>query len=414
MGKGTTAEQAYFFRHAIVREAAYELQTASQRAALHLLAIEAMEHFSPGDELAYELAGHAASARLAHLGVGSDVAEPLQMKEFTYLARASIYAEQRFNYERALECSRRRFALRPDVTPLDQLHRLGSLCFTTGATTEAEDAVRKALAFADSDQQRGRALATLASILRQTGKSDQAEAVYLEALQAHRQAGDTRTEGITLNNLASYYLDRCRYELALEKFNAALALHRASGNLLSEGVTLNGLGSMHLTMGQLDLAMESLSRAVTILQQIGNMKYLAVVLGNLALLHVRQGDSAQAEAHYLRSLKLAREVNDRRLEGIVLGNYGTLLRELGRISESRDHLAAAIPIHREMNNPAFEGMHLADAALSALADGEPAEAAQLWRAGAALLGRIGRTPMLEPRIAPMLKACADAGIPPLE
>jgi predicted ATPase len=38
-----TAEQAYSFRHALVQEAAYQLQLPSERARLHLIALQAIE-----------------------------------------------------------------------------------------------------------------------------------------------------------------------------------------------------------------------------------------------------------------------------------------------------------------------------------------------------------------------------------
>ena len=43
-----SAEDAYLFRHAIIRDAAYQLQLPSQRARLHGLAVECLEAWLDG------------------------------------------------------------------------------------------------------------------------------------------------------------------------------------------------------------------------------------------------------------------------------------------------------------------------------------------------------------------------------
>jgi hypothetical protein len=43
-----SAESTYFFRHALLRDAAYQLQLPGDRASLHALALEAMEGLSGG------------------------------------------------------------------------------------------------------------------------------------------------------------------------------------------------------------------------------------------------------------------------------------------------------------------------------------------------------------------------------
>jgi hypothetical protein len=97
------AEQAYLFRHALLRDTAYQLQVPADRHRLHALALEVLEQLLavPGHELeldsaAAELAVH---ARLARGGVAD---AHLQQREATHLRRAARFASQRYmNHEAA-------------------------------------------------------------------------------------------------------------------------------------------------------------------------------------------------------------------------------------------------------------------------------------------------------------------------
>ena len=91
------AEIAYVFRHALVREAAYELQPPGDRAVLHALVIEIVEAALASDDplldaWALELADHARAAQAFRRTANLALLKALADKEVGYLARAQKHA----------------------------------------------------------------------------------------------------------------------------------------------------------------------------------------------------------------------------------------------------------------------------------------------------------------------------------
>ncbi|MCA8944721.1 MAG: hypothetical protein KDB29_00690, partial [Planctomycetes bacterium] len=132
------AEQAYLFRHAMLREAAYELHLPSTRSALHGLALNLIEeHFGgrppdfllapareskpdphPLDAFAAEMAAHAAAA--------SNPVEAL------YLKRAAYTAENDFRYSEAIGLWRKLRELKTTDESAEAGRRAGSLAVKLG------------------------------------------------------------------------------------------------------------------------------------------------------------------------------------------------------------------------------------------------------------------------------------------
>jgi hypothetical protein len=99
------AETVYLFRHALVREGAYQLLLPEQRARLHALAIDVLEHlFEPGarDPLALELADHATLAQQGRHTGNIARLEELADREVHYLRRAAEYAQASYRMDEAI------------------------------------------------------------------------------------------------------------------------------------------------------------------------------------------------------------------------------------------------------------------------------------------------------------------------
>ena len=99
-----SAEQAYLFRHAVVRDAAYDLQLPSERAQLHGLALDVLESL-PGvnqPSAGLELAHHARWAR-----EGARDAERYAEAERRHLRAGGDFARFNYDYVAALDAFQR-------------------------------------------------------------------------------------------------------------------------------------------------------------------------------------------------------------------------------------------------------------------------------------------------------------------
>lgn len=82
----TTAEQAYIFRHAVVRDAAYNLHLPSERSELHRLVIACIGTAVGDGAIAAELAEH---AMYAQDGAAPEALERLLLAEKGYREQAT-------------------------------------------------------------------------------------------------------------------------------------------------------------------------------------------------------------------------------------------------------------------------------------------------------------------------------------
>jgi hypothetical protein len=96
----TDAETAYLFRHALLRDAAYEMQLPGDRAVQHRHALTVLEALVPDlQPIAEDLATH------ARLGCHADYPdnEELLARELGYLRVAARYCAGRYQYHRAAQ-----------------------------------------------------------------------------------------------------------------------------------------------------------------------------------------------------------------------------------------------------------------------------------------------------------------------
>lgn len=416
-----TAEQAYLFRHAIVRDAAYDLQPATQRAELHQLVISIIEELLGGDErvlnaAALELAEHASRARVARQGVTRNLQmlKDLTGLESRYLKRAAEFAERSYRHGEALSCWKRRLEICEPADRPETLHRAGSLSFAVGRP-EAEELLRQAIvASRESGDTRREGVATggLGSLYRQTGRISEALEYYQRALELQRAAGDLHGEGVTLTNLANYYMNAGELESAESALRQVLDVYRREEHVRSKGIALNSLGCLYLGTDRMAEALETFEHATVALREVGDRFYEGVVLGNLAYLYDLKGDHERAEQAHRQASEIAREVADRRLEGVALGNLASCLREQGRVVEAAHIMELALGLHREMANVRFEGIHLLEFATILVLRGDIAAAREAWLQGTDILQRTNDRVNLPAKRPALEKACKAAGIEP--
>ena len=243
------AETAYLFRHALLRDAAYQLQLPGDRARLHALAIAAIEELAggrppeppavdalesvpldphPSDPWARELAGHAREA-----GDGASWREA----EKRWLRRAAEQAEKHALGGAAVELWKRHADLSRRTERGESLRRAGFAAFGAGLTAAAEALYERAIELQRESRHRrleGAAVANLAQLLQETGRWKQAAPMLEEALRISREADDRETEVYALKHQARLLLLTGHPREAEETCERALATARAAGLQLRE------------------------------------------------------------------------------------------------------------------------------------------------------------------------------------
>ena len=420
------AEDAYFFRHALVREAAYSLQMPSERALLHEAAVHALRAALP-DELLSAHAGELADHADAALAADPRPDHPLLPLRLEFLHRAMIYSREQFRAREGLSYALRYLALveppyddaawsviaegtlrAVDVGAHDMVESLVKLAeswhaaepnerkfqscrhnyamwlISANRLDEAEEFFRERLQRSlASSHERASAAMNLANIMgkRPRRDPDQCRALDQEALQLALAAGSHVVAVAAWNSLATEDYKAGRTDQAERYYLQGLEAAQAHGLQDWELTTRSNYGAMLSTLGRFDDAAAIFTGVIEAAREQGRRPQLASALTNLATLHMQTGRLEEAAKLLLECMDICLETDQRRSHCIALGNLGTVRLLEGRDAEARTLLQDAMAAALALDNPRVLAHWQCQTALLELKCGNLEAARACWAAG---------------------------------
>lgn len=359
----TTAETAYVFRHALLREAAYQLQPPAQRARLHELALEAIPAlFAPlgesaVDQQAADLADHAMLAAIARRDSTGNLARlrELAVVEAHWLQRAAQHATAAYELSRALDCWNRVAAL-PDTTPaLRALALVEGLRLRRGlgrvmeVTQLAPSVVQAAQQTGDARLQ-ARALQIAALATLDTASPAQAETIGRKALEQAVAGGDELLIAGVGGNLAVYMATQRRFEEARAQYQAVLEVFRRRRDWSEYATSLGNLANIDSQLGHYARSERAYRVALALARRHGNPRDLAHLYDKLGIVCAYQARDHDARKWMEQAVSWARRSGDRSSYGATLGNLATVLGDVGEPERGREMLWQALEVNRECGN----------------------------------------------------------------
>jgi adenylate cyclase len=252
------SELRYLFRHALLRDAAYEMQARERLKALHRLAAETIETLYPDDAAMYEVlldhwqhagvtdkilfytvpicerlgaitADYARAETLLQqaLALGETPFRAMLLRLLGDVARLrGQYPEAVKNYEACLQ-----FAGEDVIQRILALNGLGSVLMTQGNNSEAAALLEQGLDLARQHQdplRTANVLSSLGLLAYRQGENDLAQAHFTEGLQIHRQLENHRGTINALLNLSTVASIKANHTAAYAYLEQGLALARKS------------------------------------------------------------------------------------------------------------------------------------------------------------------------------------------
>jgi len=344
-------EHHYIFRHALLCDAAYDMQLLTRRRELHALASRALEAVYASDlgphysELAYhaEKSGQLAQAQ-TYLRLSGERALAL-----------SVLHEARKAFERALALT-----LTPNLSPEVQtsapVHwgeggsesamlelKLGETYLRLGDLLAAQMHTATALASArqfEAEDTLAAALAQLGFIASEMGDYTRAETHLTEALPLARllSSGDQTILAEVLFNLGNLNWRRGQLEAAKTYCLESLSVARAIDDTPHILLALNRLGVLWGLLGEPQEEQRLYQEVLALAQRHGYRERAMTALNNLGALADELGRPHEAEPYYDQALTLAREIGAQRSLALYLCNVSQTEIKLGKLAEARAHL----------------------------------------------------------------------------
>lgn len=364
-------EIRYIFKHALMREAAYQMQLHTRRQELHARALRAYELFYQQNQRDHssEMAYHADQAglldqALKYLELAGKTAQESYQNGLAaaYYTRAlELVAKQpldaQFHEElmfRLLLAREGVFTLlgkvderREDLSALDKLAqyaknqdwlcevwlRQSSFALDTGDYQAAFDLACRTAAHEQSDNPGLRDVQAHhymgLSLLRQGNMTRAAEEVS-RSLAISRQIGNQKEESGILNTMGMIALGQEKYHLAAQYFTLGLETARITSSLRDQALPLNNLGMISGWQGSFTTAREYYQQALELARKVGDKAGEGLVLNNLGYISGNLGDYRQARLFAEQTVQIAREVGDLYNETyslINLSSYNAALSE---------------------------------------------------------------------------------------
>jgi len=151
--------------------------------------------------------------------------------------------------------------------------------------------------------------AYLGDILTNTGRLDEAEAIYRQDLDLRCAIEDRQGEGVVLSRLGQVALRRGRLEEAADYFQQSLPILRETQDRQGEGVDLATIGQIAEARGEYVQAARAYHEGIAALREVGdriNIAAISEALGAVLLQHL--GDHAGGCAAFAEAVALWREI----------------------------------------------------------------------------------------------------------
>jgi class 3 adenylate cyclase/tetratricopeptide (TPR) repeat protein len=373
-------EQAYKFKHVLIREVAYSGLSKSDRAEHHARFAHWLKERA-GEELLEIRAFHLdrATALLAELDGAAPVELQKEAAEALTEAGLRAFAREanrtaRQHFVRAVELEptlRRRYLAARAADRLSDLPAVsremeevlaaaiqegdvwtqGRALVTLAEAAvlreadvkAAESMIENALEVLEPDDHNGRyrALRARATIAWMSGDLAKEEQVMLEALQLARASEHKGFESEAADELASVYLARLEFDRATPLIEQAILLAEETGSAEARGRALRFAGQLHLQRRELDDAEAALEAAREHLAEAGAAWSLGRTLNFAAWTARHKGELAKAERLFRESIRILAPLEDRATLCETQRSLAELLLATGRVDEAERFALAA-------------------------------------------------------------------------
>jgi class 3 adenylate cyclase/tetratricopeptide (TPR) repeat protein len=440
-----TGEDAYRFKHVLIREVAYGGLSKTARASHHRRFAEWVGDRAREEMLevrAYHL-DHAA-ALLAELDgappeeLATEAADALERAGRRALAREANATARRllhrsFELEPTLErrYQAARAAWRMSEFPVVsnemedvllgarevgdrglEARALTALAHVTlqreGDVNRAEQLAQKALEVSEDDESRIDAVGLLETAAWWRGRLREAEAYAEEALDIARRLERQDLEADALLDLAGIYVSRREGDRAAPVIAQALELAEESGSLTVRARAFTESGELHAFRGRHEEALAEYGRARDLYAEVGNATNLARSMMRIGRLVAKRGEIVEAERLFREAIGILKPLEDRGTLCEVQRSLAEILLQQGKIDAAEVYALKAVETvgPQDVSSQSTTRKTLA---LVRAAQGRDDEAEALFREAIEILERSEYTRFLTEPLKAMIQFLEERG-----
>ena len=374
-----TGEDAFRFKHVLIREVAYGGLSKTSRASHHQRFAEWLGERA-GEELVEVRAYHLDQATALLAELDGSAPEELSTKAAAVLEKAGKRALSREANATARRLLLRSVELEPTLdrryqaaraawrmsdfpvvsAEMEEVYKdaveagdrvvqsraLAAIAEVTllrsADVGEAERIARRALEVADEDESRIDALDILGTVAWWRGRLTESEALAEERLEIARRLGRQDIESEALLDLAGIYTTRRDGERAEPLIERAVELAEESGSLTAKARAFKEAGDLNIFRGRDEDAMADFERARDLYLEVGAATQVARTIMAIGRLAGRRDGVAEAEKLFRESIRILKPLEDRGTLCEVQRSLAENLLTQGKIDEAEVYALKAV------------------------------------------------------------------------
>lgn len=214
-------------------------------------------------------------------------------------------------------------------------------------------------------------------------------AIYEQALEGWRSAGDVFWQSQTLNRQGNALKRLGELARATECYERSAVLLAGLDEPRFAAINANRLADLYFDRGLLEQAIQLHSRGLELRRQAGDRRGEGMALASLGDILKVQGETQRALEHFALALELFDRREDRQERATTLHNLGTLYRLLGKRQEALDRLEEAERIYADLGDVRRQASSLGQIGQLAFEMGSPDQALRLLRTSLGLRREAG-------------------------
>lgn len=344
-------ELRYIFRHALLREAVYDMQLKTRLKELHRLIAEAIENlYSRNIEQHFvDLVFHYEQAEV-------------KPKLIEYLQKAADHAKSLYQNQQALVFYDKLLSLIEDGDKTQQksnndrakiLLNKGAILELTGQWDECESSFREALELArktNDSKLLGTVNDHLGHLLMLKGNYDDAD-TFLETAAAffgsiHDNRGTSRVYG----NLGTLYFRQGKYEDAKLYFIRSIQLAQLYKHTPSNAQIVSTLGLTYMNLGKYDDGIRWQQSQLDLCKRVGDRQGMATLYVNMGIVYFEKGDYDAALESHQKGLSLSEELGNKQLTAIAIGCIGNVWQHKGKFDSAMENFERDLVLVEELGD----------------------------------------------------------------
>ena len=377
-------ELRYIFRHALLREAVYDMQLNTRLKELHRLIALAIEkiyeqNLAPRYE---DLAFHFEQAKehekmtfylekaaiFAHENYQNNKAlnyynkllqnikqdnnenyvAKVHLRIAKVLQHIGMFDQSEEQYFKALEISK----LSDDAILTTRIHNnLGRLLTLKGRYDTATKHLNEAVAeFENQEDQIGltKALGHIGALHFRQGNYEQAEAYLVQSIQYSKMRGEASGMAAIVSTLGLTYMNRGNYEAGIQVQEDSLKIAAQKGRRQDLATLYTNTGIVYFEKGDYTNALSCYENGLKYSEELGNKLLTSINIGCMGSVYQARGDFKKAMELFEEDLRLCEEMGDKQGTAIALGLIGEHLTLEGKFDKAIEYLQKNLMLCQEL------------------------------------------------------------------